>query len=221
MLKKQKKNIREQAVKIREWELSKNETSESKEWKELRDGSFPQQLIFFSAITGWEGLRGGRICRARRPRGARSRYIVLCSSYGWKVAISNTSTAVGDSFFGWYQFVFQLYEAYKRLSGSNDWYVCWYVGWFPWEGRGFDSPHDGIFLLYVSTGWHERSFSWLKGRCFELRILPEGCFCVWICCFQVSLQGWHNLHVSFLRWCTCRLYFYCHWYVFVAIIETY
>ena len=41
--------------------------------EELRDGSFPQQLIFFSAITGWEGLRGGSICRARSPRGSRTK----------------------------------------------------------------------------------------------------------------------------------------------------
>ena len=39
----------------------KKNVTKSKEIKELREGSLPQQEIFPSAITGEGGLRGGRI----------------------------------------------------------------------------------------------------------------------------------------------------------------
>ena len=38
-------------------------------------GRVPQQIISSSAITGREGLRGGRICRACLPKWARSKYV--------------------------------------------------------------------------------------------------------------------------------------------------
>ena len=64
---------------VNEKTKEKNVTK-SKESKELREGSFPQQLIFSSAITGWEGLmRGGTICRACPPRWARSKLFLLSS----------------------------------------------------------------------------------------------------------------------------------------------
>ena len=49
----------------------KKNVTKNKESKELREGSFPQHLIFSSAISGWEGLKGGTICRACPPRWAR------------------------------------------------------------------------------------------------------------------------------------------------------
>ena len=44
-------------------------------------GRIPQQIISSSAITGWEGLRGGRICRACPPKWARSKYVYMINYY--------------------------------------------------------------------------------------------------------------------------------------------
>ena len=51
----------------------KKNVTKSKESKELGEGYFPQHLMFSSAITGSEGVRGGTICRACPPRWARSK----------------------------------------------------------------------------------------------------------------------------------------------------
>ena len=65
----------------------KTNVTKSKESKEFREGSFPQQLIFSSAITGWQGLRGGTICQACPPRWARSNYDVCQVQWSCGVAV--------------------------------------------------------------------------------------------------------------------------------------
>ena len=64
--------INEKTGRKRKKELHKKQRS-----KELREGYFPQQDTFSSAITGWEGLRGGTI--ASPPKWARS-YLVRSKS---------------------------------------------------------------------------------------------------------------------------------------------
>ena len=56
----------------------KNKSQKSK--KANNFGRVPQHIISSSAITGWERLRGGRICRACPPKWARSKYVYILSA---------------------------------------------------------------------------------------------------------------------------------------------